>query len=159
AIVDLQYTVRDTGENIYGNYFADTFYFNDDDPTVRSQYVLDFPKDLSPQTQTLNTNIQSQRVAQSDTRREVYKWEMENSPGIPQERGMPPVVDQLAQLQVTTMKSWQEVGQWYWNLAKDQLIPSDEMRREVKDLTKDCKTDTDKLRAVHDWVIRKIRYL
>src|SRR5438477_113674 len=31
AIVDLQYTIRDTGDNIYGNYFADTFYFNDDD--------------------------------------------------------------------------------------------------------------------------------
>jgi len=159
SIVDLQYTIRDTGDNIYGNYFADTFYFNDDDPTVRSQYVLDFPKDLSQQTQTVNTKIEAQRVAQSDTRREVYKWELDNTPGIPQERGMPPVVDQLAQLQVTTMKSWQEVGQWYWNLAKDQLVPSDEMRREVKDLTKDCKNDTEKLRLVHDWVIRKIRYL
>jgi tetratricopeptide (TPR) repeat protein/transglutaminase-like putative cysteine protease len=159
AIVDLQYTIRDTGDNIYGNYFADTFYFNDDDPTVRSQYVLDFPKDLSQQTQVINAKIDAQRVAQSDTRREVYKWEHENAPGIPQERGMPPVVDQLAQLQVTTMKSWQEVGQWYWNLAKDQLVPSDEMRREVKEITKDCKNDTEKLRTVHDWVIRKIRYL
>ncbi|HYG74451.1 MAG TPA: DUF3857 domain-containing protein [Planctomycetota bacterium] len=159
AIIDLQYTIRDTGDNIYGDYFADTFYLSDDDPVLKSQYVLDFPKDLNLQTKTMNTSAQAERIAQSDTRREVFKWQTENTPGIQQERGMPPVVDQLAQVQVTTMKSWQEVGQWYWHLAREQLVPSEEMRTAVLDMTRDCKTDTEKLRVIHDWVIRKIRYL
>jgi transglutaminase-like putative cysteine protease/tetratricopeptide (TPR) repeat protein len=159
TMIDLQYTIRDTGENIYGDYFADTFYLSEDDPGLRNQYVLDFPKDLNLQTRTFKTNVEGKRVPQNDPRREVFSWDLNNTPGVPQERGMPPVVDQLAQLQVTTMKSWQEVGVWYWHLIKDQLAPSDEMRRTVAEITKDCKTETDKLRAIHDWVIRKIRYL
>jgi len=159
SMIELQYTIRDTGDNIYGDYFADSFYLSDDDPVVKTQYVLDFPKSLNLQTKTLKTQVQAERLAQSDTQREVFKWQSENTPGIAQERGMPPVIDQLAQVQISTMNSWQEVGQWYWNLAREQLEPTDEMRQMVKELTKDCKTETEKLRAVHDWVIRKIRYL
>ncbi|MCY3022919.1 MAG: DUF3857 domain-containing protein [Planctomycetota bacterium] len=159
ATVDLQYTIRDTGDNIYGDYFAGVFYLSDDQPTIKSQYVLDFPKSLNIQTRTFNATIRPERLDAKDPRREVLKWELNDTPGVQQERGMPPVVDQLVLLQVTTMRSWQEVGQWYWNLAQDQLASNAEMRQEVAALTRDCKTPTDKLRVIHDWVIRNIRYL
>ncbi|HYF49120.1 MAG TPA: DUF3857 domain-containing protein, partial [Planctomycetota bacterium] len=159
CIVDLQYTIRDTGDNIYGDYFADTFHLSDDSPILQSQYVLDYPKNLPVQTRTFNTDVKEERLQSEDTQREVVKWEAKNTPGIVMERGMPPVVDQLAQVQVTTMKSWEEVGQWYWHLAKDQLALNEQMKKDLAEITKDAKTDTEKLRAVHDWVIKKIRYL
>ena len=159
CIVDLQYTIRDHGDNIYGDYFADSFYFNDGHPLMRAQYVLDYPKSLPVQSRTQGTAAPAQRVETKDPARETVKWELANTPGLPREYAMPPLVDGLAQLQLSTMKSWQEVGAWFWNLAKDQVVVNEEMRREIAVIIKDAKTDTDKLRAIHDWVIRKIRYL
>ncbi|MFH0938810.1 MAG: DUF3857 domain-containing protein [Planctomycetota bacterium] len=159
SLVDLQYTIRDTSDNLYGDYFADTFYLSDDLPTVKSQYVLDYPRNLAIQTRVFNTKSLEEQVSEPDPQRKILKWELNNTPGIIRERGMPPVRDQLAQLQVTTMKSWQEVGQWYWHLIKDQLTVTDELRKVILELTKNCKTQTDKLRVIHDFVIRKIRYL
>jgi hypothetical protein len=57
------------------------------------------------------------------------------------------------------MRSWHEVGAWFWNLSREQVVVNDEMRAEIAKLVENCKTDTEKLRAVHDWVIKKIRYL
>ena len=159
SIVDLQYTIRDTGDNIFGDYFADVFYLSDNQPSLKSQYILDLPKTLPISARVFNSTALQERLGSTDTRREVFKWETTHTPGVLNERGMPPVVDKLAQLQVTSMKSWQDVGQWYWQLAKDQLVPSDELRTLTREITKDAKTATEKLRIVHDWVIREIRYL
>lgn len=159
ATIELQYTIRDSGLNIYGDYFSDTFNLSDDNPTIRSQYVLDVPVDLSIQTQVLNTKLEPKPGATQDPQRKTLVWELNNTPGIVRERNMPPAVDKLAQLQVTTMKSWQDVGQWYWNLARESLVPSEEMKAAVAEITKDAKNDREKLRLIHDWVIAKIRYL
>ena len=159
SLVDLQYTIRDSGDNIYGDYFADSFYFNDGHPSLRSQYVLDYPKSLAVQTNTLNTTAVMEHVQTKDENREIVKWEMKETQGIEREYSMPPVVDALPQLHVTTMRSWQEVGTWFWNLAKEQVVVNDDMRKDIAEMTKDCKTETEKLRVIHDWVIRKIRYL
>ncbi len=159
SVIDLQYTVRDSGDNVYGDYFADSFYFNDGQPTMRSQYVLDYPKSLAMQTHTLNTSAPMERLHSKDENRETLKWELSDTPGVEREYSMPPVVDALPQLQVTTMRSWQEVGTWFWNLSKEQATVNDEMRKDIAEMTRDCKTETEKLRVIHDWVIRKIRYL
>jgi len=159
AMIDLQYTIRDTGTNIYGDYFTSMFYLSEDKPTIKCQYVLDYPKNLNIQTRAFHTKAEAQHLAGSDPRREVVKWELDNTPGMPVERGMPPVRDQLAFLQTTTMRSWQEVGQWFWHLSHDQLACSPEMRSAVEGLVKDCKTPLDKLRVLHGWVIHNVRYL
>jgi len=159
ATIELQYTIRDTGLNIYGDYFSDTFNLSDDNPTLRSQYVLDVPADLNIQTQVLNTKLEPRPGATQDPQRKTMLWELNNTPGIVRERNMPPAVDKLAQLQVTTMKSWQDVGQWYWNLSRESLVPSEEIKTAVAEITKDAKNDREKLRLIHDWVIAKIRYL
>jgi tetratricopeptide (TPR) repeat protein len=159
AMIDLRYTIRDTGGNLYGDYFATLFYLSDDQPTLKSQFVLDCPRGLNIQTRTFNTTVQAVPLESGDARRDVLKWELNNTPGIAYENGMPPVVDRLAMLQVTTMRSWQELGAWYWNLAQDQLAATPEMRAAVEQITRGCKTPRDKLRAIHDWVIVNIRYL
>ena len=159
CIIDLQYTVRDSGDNIFGDYFADSFYFGDGHPAMLSQYVLDYPKTLAVQSHTLNTSTASEHLESKDANREIVKWEMKNLPGVETEYAMPPVVDSLPQVQVSTMGSWKEVGAWFWNLAKEQVDVNDSMRNDIAEMTKNCKTQTEKLRVVHDWVIRKIRYL
>ena len=159
SIIDLQYTIRDSGENIYGDYFADTHYLSDDKPTVRNQYILDYPKSLHIQSRTFKADIQPEHLESKDTQRETMKWEYNNTPGRIHEAGMPPMVDELGQVQITTMGSWEDVGKWYWHLASEQLVVSDELKKEIAEITKNCKTDEDKVRAVQQFVIHQIRYL
>jgi hypothetical protein len=147
ARIDLQYTLRDTGDNIYGDYFADTFYLSGDQPTLKSQYVLDYPKNLSIQKRAFNTKTEAEPITAADGQREILKWTLCDSPGVIREYHMPPEVDQLAQLQVTTMKSWQEVGRWYWNLQKDRIEPTAAIRAKAEELTKGMTDDASKLRS------------
>ena len=56
---------------------------------------------------------------------------MKNLPGVENEYAMPPVVDALPQVQVSTMGSWKEVGTWFWNLAKEQVDVNDSMRNDI----------------------------
>jgi hypothetical protein len=68
-------------------------------------------------------------------------------------------MDQIPFVQVTTMQSWKEVGTWYWNLCKDQLGVDDDLRTLALQIVKDAPTPAEKLRAIHDWAIKNIRYL
>ncbi|GMV81084.1 MAG: hypothetical protein AMXMBFR7_22680 [Planctomycetota bacterium] len=159
ALIDLQYVVRDSGENIYGDYFADAYYLGDDSPVQKSQYVLSLPKSREFRHQTFRHGAAPERVESNDPEREVLRWQAENLPGIVQERRMPPALDQLPFVQTTTMRTWQEVGTWYWNLAKEQMVVDEAIEAQVKELTANLETPTEKLRAIHDWAIEKIRYL
>ncbi|MBI3829952.1 MAG: DUF3857 domain-containing protein [Planctomycetes bacterium] len=159
SIVDLQYIVRDNGENIYGDYFADLNYLGDDQPVQRAQYILDLPKSREFQKKAFRINLNPERLDSKDPAREVWKWEARDQAGIIQERSMPPMLDMLPFVQTTSMKTWQEVSTWYWNLAKDSIVVDDDMKKIVAQITADAQTPTEKLRAVHDWVIKKIRYL
>jgi hypothetical protein len=60
---------------------------------------------------------------------------------------------------VSTYKSWEEMGRWYWGLIRDQLVPDDEVRRRAEALTKGMKDDASKARAIYDYVVQKTRYV
>jgi tetratricopeptide (TPR) repeat protein len=159
SIIDLQYVLRDAGENIYGDYFADVFFFGDDQPTVRSQYVLDVPKSRTFKMRAFRAAVPLSRPPGKDPEREALSWELRDLPGLETEGGMPPLQDILPFVQITSKATWHEVGRWYWALARDQLKGDDALRSKVAELTDGLETDTEKLRAIHDWVIREIRYL
>jgi hypothetical protein len=71
----------------------------------------------------------------------------------------PPWTEVLGHVHVSTYKSWDEMGHWYWGLIKDQLVPDDEVRQRAEALTKGLKTDAEKVRAIYDYVVGKTRYV
>ena len=47
-----------------------------------------------------------------------------------------------------SLKSWEEFGKWYWQLAEGRdVLPKEEIAK-VNSLTADCKTDLDKIKAL-----------
>jgi hypothetical protein len=60
---------------------------------------------------------------------------------------------------VSTYKTWDDMGRWYWGLVRDQLVPDDEVRRRAEALTKGLSGDAAKVRAVYDYVVQKTRYV
>ena len=62
-------------------------------------------------------------------------------------------------VQMTTFRSWEEIGRWYAALEKDRRVPSPEVRAKAAELTKGLTTDLDKTQALYDFVAKNFRYV
>jgi tetratricopeptide (TPR) repeat protein len=67
--------------------------------------------------------------------------------------------DQVADVQMTTFGSWEEVGRWYAGLEKERRAPSKEVRAKAAELTKGLSSDLDKTEALYDFVAKNFRYV
>ncbi|HEX6188101.1 MAG TPA: DUF3857 domain-containing protein [Pyrinomonadaceae bacterium] len=62
-------------------------------------------------------------------------------------------------VQMTTFKSWEEVGQWYAGLERDRTTPDEKIRAKVAELIRDRKTDQEKIEALYEFVAKNFRYV
>jgi len=67
--------------------------------------------------------------------------------------------EEFPAVQLTTFRSWEEVGRWYADLEKDRRQPSKETRTQAEALTKAMKTDLEKAQALYDFVAANFRYV
>jgi tetratricopeptide (TPR) repeat protein len=63
------------------------------------------------------------------------------------------------QVQITTFKNWDEVGQWYSALERERIVPDDRIRAKVEELLRDKKTDEEKIEALYEFVAKSFRYV
>ncbi len=67
--------------------------------------------------------------------------------------------DDQPSVQLTTFRSWEELGKWYAPLQKDRIQPTPELRQKALDLTKDKQNPVDKVKAIYDYVAPEYRYV
>jgi cellulose synthase operon protein C len=157
-VVELQYRVDDVAaRNEFASYFGDIDYLQSTEPVVRAEYVL-----IGPKARTFYFNKPSIPVQQSTEEKgdqRIYRFLATNvAPTLP-EPLQPPYTELLGHIHVSTYKSWDEMGAWYWGLVKDQFSADDEVRQRVAEVTKGKTTDRDKVNAVYDYVVQKTRYV
>jgi tetratricopeptide (TPR) repeat protein/transglutaminase-like putative cysteine protease len=89
--------------------------------------------------------------------RRIYTWKranLERKEDDEAVREVPPPAALLG-----TFKSWQEVGQWWRELAQEPAVPTPEVRAKAAELTKGAKTYEEKVRALYNYVATKFRYI
>ncbi len=89
----------------------------------------------------------------------IYVWESENIPEILSEPYMPPWGDVTPRFYLSSFKTWDEIGSWFWGLAKTQFVADSSIEAQVKKLIKGKKTDYSKAKAIFHYVASKIRYV
>ncbi|HEX7363399.1 MAG TPA: DUF3857 domain-containing protein [Bryobacteraceae bacterium] len=62
-------------------------------------------------------------------------------------------------VQVTTFKSWDEVGRWYGHLVTERAIVTPAVQAKEAELTKGLATVSEKRKAIYDYVSTKFRYI
>jgi tetratricopeptide (TPR) repeat protein/transglutaminase-like putative cysteine protease len=98
-------------------------------------------------------------IREEGTRR-VYVWSHSNlirpekDPNEVPKRTLP-----APSVQVTTFKSWEEVGQWYGGLQKEPLEVTPAIQAKAAELTKELKTEDEKIRAIYSFVALKYHYI
>jgi Flp pilus assembly protein TadD/transglutaminase-like putative cysteine protease len=158
-VVEVQYTVADVGySNEFADYFGDFEMIADSLPTRRWDYTLIAPKartfyfnpprlpDLGPRTETRGEDV-------------LYKFEARHVARIESEPAMPGFAEIAPYLHVSTYRTWEDVGRWYWNLVADQMKDDGTLAKAAAQATVGMTTTLDKVRAIHRLVVEKTRYV
>jgi tetratricopeptide (TPR) repeat protein len=157
-VVELRYRVDDvTPRNEFGNYFGEIVPLQGGEPVQNAEYVLITPKD---RTFYFDQNIPGLTTSDAVSgNQRVYRFSAKNIPALNPEPAMPPWPEVLGSVHVSTYKSWDDLGRWYWGLVKDQFDLDDETRKLAKKITEGKTTELDKVKAVYKWVIENTRYV
>ncbi len=67
--------------------------------------------------------------------------------------------NEIPKVQLTTFKSWQELGAWYASLERDRRMPDASVKAEAAELVKGKPDDMAKVKALYDYVSRNVRYV
>jgi tetratricopeptide (TPR) repeat protein len=62
-------------------------------------------------------------------------------------------------VQLSSFSSWDEIGQWFGNLARPKATVTAEIRAKADEVTKGKATDDEKLHALYDFVSARYRYI
>ena len=151
-------TLRPRCENVW----ADTSVFEWTCPIVRSSVEITAPKERPLKRiairNPLGNVVQSSRVLADGST--VHSFVCTNSPQAFAEPSMPPMLNQMQHLRVSTAEDWPEISRWYWNLCQPHLAKvTDAMKAKVAELVSGCATDAERLRAVFKFVSQEVRYM
>ncbi len=159
-VVELQYRVEDVAQrNEFADYFGEVRYTQRAaEPLAYGEYVLVTPKARAfyfnePPAPGVRATVE----VRGDER--VYRFVSRDVPTVQPEALQPPWTEVLGHVHVSTYKSWDEMGRWYWGLVRDQFVPDDEVRRRAERLTAGLKDDAAKVRAIYDYVVENTRYV
>ena len=139
--------------------------------------VFVFLKDVVVLSQTLTLDVPTDKYVQvwspvlkpfitENAGRRAYKWssnqlkptvvdnksKKEESTGEAAEHPKPDVA-------WTTVHSWQEVGEWYRALSTPRAAPTDALRSQADNITRDAKTPEEQIQALYSFVSARIRYI
>jgi transglutaminase-like putative cysteine protease len=158
-VIEVRYRVDDVAHrNLFADYFGDLHVLQDFVPTLHMQYVLITPttREIYRNTPRLPGLTYTQRI---EGKRRIDTYVVQGQPPLRSEDDMPGVTEIAPYLHVSTYKSWQDVGRWYWGLIKDQLYADAALKRTVADLMIGATTTRQKVERIHGWAVKHTRYV
>ncbi|TRZ49008.1 DUF3857 domain-containing protein [bacterium] len=144
--------------------FALSYPVQASEPIMKAGFKLEIPKARKLAVKTLNEKYNhfgadlKPRIKE-DGGRLIYEWQFDNIPQIIPESSMPAGIEVNPTIIVSTFKSWQEIYQWWWDLAKDKIKADSAIKEKVKELTGKLDSAAARARAVYNFCARKIRYV
>lgn len=100
-----------------------------------------------------------QPQTRDEGRRRIYTWKTINREGKTADKPRSPGEGPPPSVQVTTFRSWEEVGRWYGELQKPEVAVTPAIRAKVTELTAGLTSDEEKIRALYAFVSTKIHYV
>lgn len=164
-MVEVRYRVSEiANQNFRGDYFGDISYVQGTHPIGMTRYTILYPKSWNfyfrkpslPHTRTDDVLPSGKPVLENLKSTSFTLKQVPDVKTDPNQPGHTSVYDYIL---VSNKKTYNEIGAWWWNLVKEQLIVDENIRAKVKELVKGLKTDDQKLAAVHNYVVQNTRYL
>lgn len=99
-------------------------------------------------------------TVRQDEGRKIYSWKTSNKEAPKQDPRKPaPTIKRRPSVEVTTFRSWDDVGSWYAALQKPKIEITPAIQAKAIELTRGLNSDTDKERAIYQFVASEFRYI
>lgn len=156
--LEVAFSRRDTAaRNMFDQYFGDIVPLSGTEPRGFIEYVLEAPTD-----KPMYFNVEVARSKSKDGRTTTYRHALRDVAAIKPEGGMPGWIEVTKFLHVSTYRTWDDVGRWYWGLVEEQLIVDDAIAKAVQDVLAKLPAGADtkrKVDAIYEHVVRNTRYV
>ncbi len=157
--VELRYRTDDISHrNVFADYYGDLHFLQGGDPVKHMEYVL-----ITPASRAFYFN--EPRLAglaharTSADGRNVDRYVAEDVAPLQSEDGMPGLTETSPYLHVSTYRSWEDVGRWWWGLVRDQLYADESLKRTVAELVRGAPDERTKVTRIYDWAVSHTRYV
>lgn len=154
----VKYRLQNYSSGRLGSQFYDKFVFNAFVPSQLARYTFIAPKDFKFNSKMINSEMQP--VLTEKEGLQIYTWEIKNAPALKSEPLMPPLNDVGTVLHISTVKSWNDVAQWYSDLTYQDLTDNIELENVYAEIFPDKKTMTnlEKAKRIYEYILTNIRY-
>ncbi len=134
------------------------------EPIISANFTLEIPKGKLLSIKTINDGYnyfgaELKPKIEQLADKTVYRWTFKEIPQIIPEIGMPPAVEINPTIILSTFQNWQDVYNWWWDLAKDKIKPDSAIKAKIQELTALAKSQEEKLRAIYNFCAKDIRYV
>ena len=143
-------------------FLQDTWQFQREVPVSETHYSLQLPGGWEYKSSWVNA-AETKPVQSGNT----WQWTLTNVEGIRTEQRMPPLAGVAGEMIVsffppggtTNVGSWEQMGDWYFNLTAGRRELSPELQQKTAALTASSTTALDKMRRIAEFVQGEIRYV
>lgn len=162
-VLELWYRLDDTAlSNLLSDYWGDVDQVQGTGPKLRYRYLVEMPasRELYWNKSRLPPGV-SVKVEPEKEGRVLYRFESERVPKLVPEPSMPGWAEVATTLHVSTYRSWEQVGRYYWQLVREQLTPDEELKRTVEKVLQGVDRSDERavVRALYGFVVQNTRYV
>lgn len=142
-----------------------TWFFQDDIPHMQQSYTLELPAGYAYQTVWAHHEL----VKPADLEGGRYRWDLSTTPAIDLDRVpmAPSMKSLMGRMTIhyapkgqtsSPIGTWQEVGDFYDQLARDRMVSNPEIAAKTAELVAGKADFYDKIESVGEFVQKQIRY-
>lgn len=162
-IGDVIHVDYETSQSSSGRFYKDYinyFQFDSFHPSLKTEVKL-----LTPKGKEITSEIVNGDVNYSTEKIEdfvCHTWKAENIPGLKAEENyMPSTADISRTLHISTIKSWQDIAQWYSDLVGPQLLVNSDVKQAFKEIFPDGVvklTEEEKAKNIYFYIMEHFSY-
>ncbi len=139
-------------------YFESSSFFNTYLPLEQAKFSILVEDGIDITYKSTQCNIQPEIKKTNDMT--MYSWSAKGLPQIEQETLMPPISDVCAMVHVSTIKDWDFISKWYFDVSNPKTEPSYDVQIKAKELFdgKEQISDMEKVKVIYKYIAQEIRY-
>ncbi len=156
AIIEYSYELKTIKPYMPGNFWSKDS-LGGKYPVKKASYTLYVPKNKIPKIILNHIKINPKKIEKRD--KIIIKFMARNLPPIDEEPYGPPMGELAPSIAISTVRTWDDVANWYMKLAKKALEPDELVRKTAIKITKGIDSKWEKIRAIYNYVSQNIRYV
>ena len=162
AIVEYE-AQRETYHPFRSDFFFPQWDFQSSWPVLESAVEITVPKNIPFYHSGVNfsgqfASLREPKVVETAAAR-TYSWRLSDVPPAPLEPAMAPKGDAAPRIKGSLFKEWDKVYDWLSGMYDERIKPDAGLQKLSADITKNAKTDEEKVSAIYHYVQANVRYI